>query len=389
MTPAARIATAAEILDAVSDGMAAEQALTRWARGARFAGSKDRAAVRDHVFDALRRWRSAACAGGGTDGRRVMLGLLRLDGADPEEIFTGRGHAPPSLTEAERAGGSPPEGRAGWDMPDWIADRLERAHGVEAAARLAKALRERAPVTLRVNTLKSDVPSALGKLEADGISARPNPLCNTALTVTEGARRIAQGAAYRDGLVELQDAASQAVAALVPLTPEARVLDYCAGGGGKTLALAARMGGGPVVAHDADPRRMRDLPDRAARAGARVERVDHPDSLYHAVLTDAPCSGSGAWRRSPEAKWRLTPERLSELNSIQDDILDRAAELTAPAGTLVYATCSILAEENDARIDAFLARTTGWHAVLRRAFDPDVDGDGFFTAHLTRRNATT
>ncbi|SLN27445.1 Ribosomal RNA small subunit methyltransferase B [Roseivivax jejudonensis] len=381
MTPDARVQTAAEILDRIAAGEVAERALTTWARGARFAGSKDRAAVRDHVFDALRRWRSASAAGGGASGRHIMLGLLRLDDADPDTLFTGTRHGPAPLTEEERSGGAGPEGHDLWDLPDWLCARLDAAYGAEAEA-VATALRVRAPVTLRVNTLKADVTSAVRALADEGIETAPNPLAPCALTVTANARRVAQCTAYGDGRVELQDAASQAVVDLLPLAPGARVLDLCAGGGGKALAIAARLGGGPVEAWDADPGRMRDLPPRANRAGADIRILRAPQDAYDLVLTDVPCSGSGAWRRTPEEKWRLSPERLVQLQAIQDGILDRAADLLAPGGTLAYATCSILPNENDARIDAFLDRRPGWRSVLRRQFLPGPDGDGFFTAHL-------
>ncbi|SFD99718.1 RsmB/NOP family class I SAM-dependent RNA methyltransferase [Roseivivax sediminis] len=383
MTPAARYRSAAEILDRIAAGEPAERALTGWARGARFAGSKDRAAVRDHVFDALRRWRSAAVSGGGEGGRAVILGLLRLNGIDPDTVFTGEGHAPAPLSAAERAEGNAPEGRAAWDLPDWLCDRLAASWGPEAGT-IAEALRHRAPVTLRVNTLRADLAAARRMLEADGIETATNPLSPTALTVTANARRVAGSAAYRAGHVELQDAASQAVSDLVPLPAGARVLDLCAGGGGKTLALAARLGGGPVTAWDADRGRMRDLPGRAERAGAEVGLPASPEGLFDVVLTDVPCSGSGAWRRAPEAKWRLTETRLAELHRLQDGILDRATTLLRPGGTLVYATCSVLSDENDARIDTFLARHDGWRCTLRRNFLPDQAGDGFFTAHLMR-----
>jgi 16S rRNA (cytosine967-C5)-methyltransferase len=202
--------------------------------------------------------------------------------------------------------------------------------------------------------------------------------------VTANARKIQTSDAYQTGLVELQDASSQAVVAGLYLTPEAKVLDYCAGGGGKTLALAAR--GPKVWAHDAFPARMVDLAPRAARAGARVMITPTPEETkpYDLVLTDVPCSGSGSWRRDPIGKWALTPERLAELTQVQAQILDRVVPLVRHGGTLAYATCSLLAEENEAQVAAFLARQSGFVLKTQRRFSPLSGGDGFFLAAMTR-----
>ena len=385
MTPGARVAAAIDVLQGMAEGLAAEQALTRWARRSRFAGSKDRAAVRDHVFDVLRNRRRAAHYGRGDAPRQLLIGLLHLQGADLAALFDGQGHAPPPLgAEEVDFPAAPEEIAVRWDLPDWLVAPFEASLGA-AAGSTAEALQGRAPVFLRVNRLKCDRPEALARLAQDGITAEPNPLCATALTVTDGARGLRNAAAYREGWVELQDAASQAVVADLPPGPKA--LDYCAGGGGKALALAATPGR-RVFAHDIDPSRMADLPERATRAGADITRLT-TDALeaaapFDLVLCDAPCSGSGAWRRAPEGKWLLTEGRLAALNETQDAILDRARGLLAPGGTLAYATCSVLAGENEDRIAAFLARHPGWHCVFQRRFDAGPDGDGFFSAHLKR-----
>ena len=376
---------AIEILTDMADGMAAEQALSRWSRRSRFAGSKDRAAVRDHVFDALRQWRSAAQAGGSDTPRGVMIGLMRLQGADLETLFDGAGYAPAPLTEEEATPPAPPQDRGvRWDMPDWLLPHLDRSLGPKAEA-TALALRDRAPVTLRVNTARTTLEQARADLQADGIKTAPNTLADEALTITQGPRKLRGSSVYLDGRVELQDAASQAV--VVALPSGGKVLDYCAGGGGKALALAMDPDR-RVFAHDIDPRRMSDLPGRADRAGATVTQIDTPDIAQHApfdlVLCDAPCSGSGAWRRAPEGKWLLTPERLAALATIQDTILDDAVRLTAPGGVIAYATCSVLDTENEARIDAFHARHPGWQTCMTRRFDVSDEGDGFFLSQLKR-----
>ncbi len=386
MTPGARVAAAIEILDQVGDGLPAEQVMTRWGRSNRFAGSKDRAAIRDHVFDVLRARRSAAHLGGAETGRGLMIGVLRLQGIDPESLFTGEGHAPEPLMAHELDAPTPATDRATrWNLPDWLIAPFEVSLGAEAET-AALALQRRAPVTLRVNRQKATVPEARAMLADSGVAAEPNPLSPFALTVTDGSRRIRNAAAYQDGIVELQDASSQAVVDALPLA--ARVLDYCAGGGGKALALAAR--GGEIFAHDIAPERMADIAPRAARAGVEIAQLSTDALTEHApfglVLVDAPCSGSGSWRRAPEAKWRLTPQRLVELAAMQDSILDAAATLTAPDGVLAYATCSVLRSENEERIDAFLSSHPDWHCTAQHSFAISDAGDGFFSAHLTLRS---
>ncbi len=282
MTPAARLQAAAEIIDRISSGVPAEKALTNWARNSRFAGSKDRRAVRDHVFDCLRKWRSTAALGGGETGRARILGLLRDTKGDLETAFTGHGHGPAPLTDEEMLAGDTPTGPDAWDLPDWIAALFEEGLGDQAEA-TALALRHRAPVFLRINTLKANVTSAQASLTEEGIETLAHGLSPTALLVVEGARKIAQSKPYLEGLVELQDAASQAVIDMLPLETGMRVLDYCAGGGGKTLAMAAKVNG-TIVAHDADTRRMKDLPSRAERAGASVKTVAQPEGHFDLVL---------------------------------------------------------------------------------------------------------
>ena len=385
MTPAARLSAAIGILDRILAGAPAEQALTNWGRASRYAGSGDRAAVRDLVFDALRCRRSFARLGGAETGRGLILGGLRAAGADVGALFCGEGHAPAPPAGPELAP-QPPSALESLDCPDWLAPRLQGSLGADFAA-VMQALRHRAPVFLRVNLARASVAAAIEALAAEGIVARPHPLAATALEVTEGARKIHGSAAYRDGLVELQDAASQAVVQALPLVAGARVLDYCAGGGGKTLAMAGGAGL-TLFAHDADPRRMRDLPARAERAGVRVRLLSTADTRREApfdlVLADAPCSGSGSWRRAPEGKWSLTPARLAALVATQAAILDETAALVRPGGHLGYATCSVLDEENDDQIHALLARRPGWERVSRLRLTPLDGGDGFFLSLLRR-----
>ncbi|EAQ03285.1 possible NOL1/NOP2/sun family protein [Pseudooceanicola batsensis HTCC2597] len=390
MTPEARIATAADLLDVILAGDPAERALTDWARRNRYAGSRDRAAIRDHVYDALRCRRSFALLGGGETGRGLMLGYLLSEGRDPRDVFTGQGYGPAPLTGAEAAALAETPAEAlraaprpvACDMPDWLWPQLETSLG-DRTETIAAILRRRAPVFLRVNLRKTDRAAARAALAAEEIVTRPHALAETALEVTDGARRVAMSRAYDEGLVELQDAASQAVAAALPLREGLSVLDYCAGGGGKTLAIAGRIDG-TFTAHDADAGRMADLPERARRAGIAVTLTDRPRGPFDLVLCDVPCSGSGAWRRSPSGKWALSQETLDRLNATQLDILKRAAGLVAPGGTLAYVTCSLLRAENQERVAAFRATDPGWRIAAERQFLPDEGGDGFYLACLSR-----
>jgi 16S rRNA (cytosine967-C5)-methyltransferase len=380
MTPAARLQAAIEILDQVLDGMAAEQALTGWARRSRFAGSKDRAAVRDHVFDALRNRNSFADLGGSLTGRGLMLGALRSTGTDPDSLFTGEGYAPSELTAAERGpfSGNPDV----VNLPDWLWSVIQSDLG-DQAAEVENRLRKRAPVFLRVNLKKTTRDKAIGLLAREGIEVTPHSSAETALIVDKGDRRIRTSAAFRDGLVELQDGASQAVAACLPLKDGQKVLDYCAGGGGKALAIAARADL-KVTAHDISAARMRDIPERSRRAGVSIQTATSENLTQSApfdlVLCDAPCSGSGSWRRAPEAKWDLTPARLEELTRIQSDILSQVKGLIRPGGILAYATCSVLTAENSAQVDGFLQSNPEWTLLKQQQWLLQDETDGFFLA---------
>lgn len=378
MTPSARISAAIAILDRIGAGEAAEKALTNWARSSRFAGSGDRAAIRDLVFDVLRMWRSCAALGGGDSGRALMLGHLRQSGQDAQALFDGSRHGPEPLSDTELSAGRTPEGAAALDLPDWLSDAFSQSLG-DKAAEAALAQRQRAPVFLRVNLARTTRENAAQRLADQGIGTEPHPDVATALRVVSGARGIARCEAYTDGLVELQDASSQAVVAALPVAKGLRILDYCAGGGGKSLAIAARTGG-RVEAHDADPRRMADLPARAARAKAEVGLVTAPKGPYDMVLCDVPCSGSGAFRRSPEGKWRLTRDRLNDLCRIQSEILETARILAGSKGKIAYLTCSVLKPENSDQVDAFCHRHPQWSVTNQGAYLPSDLGDGFYFA---------
>ena len=391
MRSAARVAAAIDVLARWQAGDAGlDRILTTWGRENRYAGAKDRRAIADLAYDALRRWRSAAWVAGLAEApRAALIGTCRLDGPPPETIFTGERHAPASLAPEERDFRSLDDAprMVRLDLPDWLTAELD---GVSDEALLR--LRERAPVDLRVNLLKGGLGQARERLAAEGVEAAPGPLSPTCLRVAGASRPISTSHAYADGLVELQDAASQAVADHAAARPGEAVLDFCAGGGGKTLALAAAMRGtGRLVAHDIAPARLRQLRPRAERAGVQVELMPPGGFTAMAAQTDltfvdAPCSGSGAWRRNPDAKWRLHPGRLDELVELQQRILQQAATTVRPGGRLVYSTCSLLPRENGAQIRRFLAAHPDFEAAGPPLVLTPLDGgDGFFSARLKRR----
>jgi 16S rRNA (cytosine967-C5)-methyltransferase len=385
MTPGARVAAAIAVIDQIKRGTAAEKALTAWARSSRFAGAKDRAAVRDHVFDVLRARRSL----GDGDGRSLMQRLALREGWALPDLFSGIGHAPAPLSAAEEAALKTPLTRdeaAACDVPDWLWPHWQDSLQV-AAATVAQAQQGRADVFLRVNRQQASVDEAMARLAQEEIATLPHPTIAGCLRVTENPRRVKTSQAYLEGWIELQDASSQFAIAAVPLAQSDRVLDYCAGGGGKALGFADRAQAG-VFAHDIDPRRMVDLPQRAKRAGVQVTTLPpgkcDQAAPFDVVFCDAPCSGAGTWRRTPDAKWRLTEQGLEGLMQSQDEVLAAAAPLVADGGLLVYATCSVLDCENEERIDVFLSKNPDWSKLRAEQVLPSMDGDGFFFAFLER-----
>jgi 16S rRNA (cytosine967-C5)-methyltransferase len=272
------------------------------------------------------------------------------------------------------------------DFPDWLSPHLEPVPDTAL-----ETMRQRAPLFLRVNLLRGDREAAIAALAAEQIVAETSPLSPTCLAVRIGAPGVARSAAYREGLIEVQDAASQAAADYAQATPGDEVLDYCAGAGGKALALAAAMAGqGDLHVHDIAPRRLAQLDERARRAGVDVVAHDPGqtgalDGRCDLVFVDAPCSGSGAWRRNPDAKWRLTGDQLAAYMQTQDTVLDRACMAVRPGGRLVYVTCSILCVENEERVGNFLATHSQFRAgrpPLR--LSPTDGGDGFFASEMIR-----
>lgn len=373
MTPAARYAAAIDVLDQILDGQPAEAALLKWARGNRYAGSKDRAAVRDHVFDCLRSKASFAAKGGGQKGRAIVAGCLLAQNVDLEEVFSGQGYAAAPLDDAELALLAPDADAL--DLPEWLLPKLRNVAGTDFQ-KITEQFRQRADVFLRLNTRKNDIQSVVQALNKECISTSSVTGTATALRVTSGARKVARCAPFFSGEVELQDASSQKACLMLGAADSETLLDYCAGGGGKSLALAGM--GYTVTAHDADPMRMKDIAPRAERAGVSIPQVTEITQQFDTVVIDAPCSGSGTWRRTPDAKWRFTEQDLADLVELQCDIIQKAQGHALKR--FVYMTCSLLREENEDQVAFVEASLPKWTCVRQERFAMDQDGDGFFCA---------
>ncbi len=383
MREGGRIAAAIEVLDAaLNQRTPVKDALRDWSRGKRYAGSGDRAWISGLVLDALRRRGSAAWAMGEESPRALAIGALGFSwGLSAEEIDAmieaDTEHGPEALTAAERAGllrdlGAAPL-HAAADIPDWLERSFSRAFGASAATE-GRAMAARAPVDLRVNALKADPDKAYAAVSAKMAVERSALLTDALRLPGTDPRTKAPPAdaipAYGKGWVEVQDLGSQ-IAALAAAPAEGlQVLDYCAGAGGKTLALAALMNNtGQVYAWDYDWRRLRAIWPRLKRAGARdvqvrdgkeAEALGDLEAKCDVVFVDAPCSGSGTWRRKPDSKWRLTSEALKRRQQEQTTVLAGAARYVKPGGRLVYVTCSVLPEENEDRVAAFLEAGSGF-----------------------------
>jgi 16S rRNA (cytosine967-C5)-methyltransferase len=431
MTPAARLAAAIEVFGNLeSDRRPANDALKAWGLAHRFAGSGDRAAIAGLVYDALRRRASSAWIMGAETPRAILLGMLKRErGLDTDAIAKladGAGYGPEALTDDERQRldaadmANAPAHVAG-DYPEWLDPNFTLVFGDDRAEEGA-ALASRAPLDLRVNTLKADIFKAEASLS--DLKPEQGQWSPWALRIHLGADSkspaIHAEPAFLKGLIEVQDEGSQLAALLSGAKPGEQVVDLCAGAGGKTLALAAMMQNkGQVFATDDDKRRLAPIHDRLARSGARNVQVRTPKSIgseiddlagrCDLVLIDAPCTGTGSWRRNPDAKWRIRPGALEQRQKEQAAILDRAAGLLKSGGRIAYITCSVLDEENGAQVRGFLAhhpefsvqppvevakalgdRATefleaAWESDLGLLMTPRTTGtDGFFVSVLKR-----
>ncbi len=371
-----RISAAIEILsDFEARRVPLKTAIADWGRSNRYAGSKDRAFISGLCLDALRRRASLAAAMEDDAPRAAILATLRFlwkTSVDDIAAAVTEEHGPGALTEREQAGLSVETLTETGDTPEWLEPHLTRVFGEDAASVMA-AFSERADIDLRLNTLKTAPEKALGALKT--VKAEASPLLKTAARIaapepSEKAPGVTVIPAFNKGWVEVQDLGSQLAACAAGAIKSAQVLDYCAGGGGKTLALAALMENtGQLYAYDRDPHRLKPLFHRANRAGVRNLQIRSPaggeglDDLrgkMDVVFVDAPCTGAGTWRRHPDTKWRLTEKQLQTRQNEQDAVLKEASQFVKPGGRMVWVTCSFLMEENEDRLEAFLTENVNY-----------------------------
>ena len=378
MTPAARLSAAIELIGTIErDRVPAAKALKEWGTAHRFAGSGDRAAIAGLVWDVLRRYASSAYLMDGDTARERLIGMLRLernmDTPTMAALFDGRRYAPAPLTKAEEAAlasrslKDAPAAVAG-DYPEWLDPHLARVFGEDRAAE-ATAMASRAPLDLRVNTLRGSRDKVLRSLAHLG--AKPTPWSAVGLRIELSADARNPGVQSEEdfikGAIEVQDEGSQLAALFTAARSGEQVIDLCAGAGGKTLALAALMQGkGRLIATDRDKRQLAPIHERLSRAGVHNAEIRSPKgeadpladirSRADLVVIDAPCTGTGTWRRNPDAKWRMRPGALEIRLKDQAEVLERAAPLVKPGGRIAYITCSVLSEENGEQVSAFVTR---------------------------------
>src|SRR4029079_12811971 len=382
MTPAARLSAAIELLETIdAQRVPAAKALKEWGTAHRYAGSGDRAAISGLIWGVLRRRASSAWLMDADTPRARALGMLKLErGMNADAIAAlcdGGRFAPEPLSDDERSAltsrsldGAPPH--IAGDYPEWLDAYLAEVFGGDRVAE-ATAMASRAPLDLRVNTLKTNREKMLPRLSHLG--AEPTPWSPIGLRIELGADARNPGIHAEEdfikGAVEVQDEGSQLAALLSAAKPGAQVIDLCAGAGGKTLALAAMMQGkGRLIATDHDKRQLAPIHERLSRAGVHNADIRAPKgdadpladirATADLVLIDAPCTGTGTWRRNPDAKWRMRPGALEVRLKDQAEVLDRASALVKPGGRISYITCSVLPPENGDQIRAFLGRHEGF-----------------------------
>ena len=378
MTTGARIAAIIEVLEKIEQPHTpARQQLSNYFRNRRYIGSQDRRVISDKVFNILRHHaRLLWWTNDGIVRHRIIASLILLDEMTPQnvsDLFNGNGYAPSVLTDLERGLANSLAGQninhpsmsdaLLSEVPDWLFSEL-KSNWSKNFTEHAQALNEKAPIDLRVNTLKTSCTRVLKILKNDGIEAQPTPLSPIGLRIIDRVN-LQNSTAFLSGFIEVQDEGSQLISFLVDAKVGQKAVDFCAGSGGKTLALAASMkDGGPLIACDINSHRFNKMPKRLKRAGvSNVSRkllnglsdpwIEKLSSSANRVLLDAPCSGSGLWRRSPSTKWRLTPNELNSMVHKQSQILETGAKLVKPGGRLVYATCSIIRRENEEQIERF------------------------------------
>ena len=378
-----------EILDTYLNEAKIDFVLRKWAIKHRFAGSSDRRKIKDIIFDIIRQKKSCEHVGGGFSGRNLLIGYLKLKGTELSSVFDNSKFGPEELTIKEQninVDFSNLSNIYELDFPSWLIPILRRSL-LNEFSNVVKTLRDRSHIQLRVNLKKISRLNAMKKLQKNNIECEINELCSTALNVLNGAQHILTSPCFENGFVELQDAGSQLVSELIEINYNDKVLDMCAGAGGKSLAISCGAElDATYFAWDINFDRMKDIDARSKRAGVKIEKVIKlsSKSFYNKIIIDAPCSGSGSWRRDPEGKWRLDEDILDNYVKTQKELILKGLKLLAPRGQILYITCSILDIENDKLIDDLISSVLSLKLVRSISLVPSSKSDGFYGAVLEK-----
>ena len=389
------------ILDEFLAGQNLNAILSRWAKNNRYAGSSDRESIRNIVFDILRVKKTFTFILKKEkqliNGRALVFLYSVFYSLPLDDIFTGQKYAPETLNIHERTFSETAKGNNDRDfevvdnVPDFLIDEFKRSLSSEFN-NVMRLLEKRAPVSIRVNALKSDSLSVLGMLNLEGIEGKISKKVRYGIEIVGNPRRLTQIQAFKDGYFEVQDLHSQKTIEGLPIKEDTKILDYCAGAGGKILSIACLLNGnGRFFVNDIDEKKLIEADLRAKRAGIKLKRLNIKNMRKHRssfdyILADVPCSGSGTWRRNPQQKWRITPGSLKENLNRQTLILNEVKDLIKKNGFLFYITCSLLKIENEEIVDNFLIQNKNFWLCNKENITIDALGDGFFCAVLQKKN---
>ena len=389
------------ILDEFLAGQNLNAIISKWSKANRYAGSSDRESIRDIVFDILRVKKTLTFILNKEkqviNGRALVFLYSVYYSLPLNDIFTGQKYGPDKLNNYENKFSeiSQENNDRGFEVvdniPDFLLDEFERSLGSKFND-VMRLLEKRAPVSIRVNVHKSDVSSVLEMLSSEGIEGKIAKKVRYGIEIFGNPRRLTQIQPFKDGYFEVQDLHSQKTIEGLPIKEDTKILDYCAGAGGKILNIASLLkGNGRFFVHDLDKKKLIEADLRAKRAGIKLKRLDAENmekhhSSFDYILADVPCSGSGTWRRNPQQKWRITPDSLEEILNRQITILNEVKELIKKNGFLFYVTCSLLKIENEEVVDEFLIRNKNFSLSNKENITIDAQGDGFFCAVLQKKN---
>ena len=389
------------ILDEFLAGQNLNAILSKWTKANRYAGSSDRESIRDIVFDILRVKKTFTFILNKEkqviNGRALVFLYSVYYSLPLNDIFTGQKYGPDKLNnyENEFSEIAKENNERGFEVidniPDFLLTEFQRSLGSKFG-NVMRLLEKRAPVSIRVNAHKSDVSSILEVLSSEGIEGKIAKKVRYGIEIIGNPRRLTQLKSFKDGYFEVQDLHSQKTIEGLPIKEDTKILDYCAGAGGKILNIASLLkGNGRFFVHDLDKKKLIEADLRAKRAGIKLKRLNAENMEQHHnsfdyILADVPCSGSGTWRRNPQQKWRITSDSLEEILNRQITILNEVKDLIKKNGLLFYITCSLLKIENEEVVDDFLIQNKNFSLSNKENITIDTQGDGFFCAVLQKKN---